>query len=103
MLGRHSTMGRVRLALAQLVVVGAIIYALYPTASADVEAGENMCFPLHWCLPGTTGKWTSSQSGNPTLTDEDVRSVLAYLRAEFGRVGSPPRNHRQHENEHAHR
>ena len=29
--------------------------------------------------------------GNPTLTDEDVNAVLAYLRAEFGRSGSSPR------------
>ncbi len=57
---RHSTTRWVRFALAQLVVVGAIIYALHPTASADVEAGENICFPVHWCFPGTTGKWTSS-------------------------------------------
>ena len=27
------------------------------------------------------------RGGNPTLTEEDVKAVLAYLRAEFGRSG----------------
>ena len=44
------------LSLALLVVFGVIIYASDPTAGADVEVGENICFPVHWCVPGTTGK-----------------------------------------------
>ncbi len=44
------------LSLALLVVFGVIIYASDPTAGADVEVGENICFPVHWCLPGTTGE-----------------------------------------------
>ena len=45
------------LSLAVLVVFfGVIIYASDPTAGADVEVGENICFPVHWCLPGTTGE-----------------------------------------------
>lgn len=42
------------LSLALLVVFGAIIYASDPIGGADVQVGENICFPVHWCLPGTT-------------------------------------------------
>ena len=31
------------------------------------------------------------RGGNPTLTEEDVEAVLAYLRAEFGRTNTPHR------------
>ncbi len=44
------------LLLALLVVFGVVIYASDPIAGADVEVGENICFPVHWCLPGTTGE-----------------------------------------------
>ncbi|MCZ6641809.1 MAG: hypothetical protein O7G86_07290 [Gammaproteobacteria bacterium] len=31
------------------------------------------------------------KGGNPTLTEEDVKSVIAYLRAKFGESGSSSR------------
>ena len=42
--------------LAILAVFSVIIYASGPTARADIEVGENLCAPVHWCLPGTTGE-----------------------------------------------
>ena len=39
-----------------LVIFGVIIYASVATEGADVEVGENRCFPVHWCIPGTTGE-----------------------------------------------
>ena len=44
------------LSLALLVVFGVIIYASNPMGGADVQVGENICFPVHWCLPGTNGE-----------------------------------------------
>lgn len=43
------------LLLALLGIFGAIIYASVPTDGTDVEVGENRCFPVNWCIPGTTG------------------------------------------------
>ena len=43
-------------ALAILAVFSVIIYASGPTARADIEVGENLCAPVHWCLPETTGE-----------------------------------------------
>ena len=53
MIPDHAGSMWTRLSLALLVVLGVIIYASYPTAGADVEVGENLCFPAHWCLPET--------------------------------------------------
>ncbi len=53
------------LSLALLVVFGVAIYASDPIAGADVEVGENICFPVHWCIPGTTGE--SAIEVAPTL------------------------------------
>ena len=36
-----------------LVIFGVVIYASVATEGADVEVGENRCFPVHWCIPGT--------------------------------------------------
>ena len=41
------------LSLVLLVIFGVIIYASVPSEGADVEVGENRCFPIHWCIPGT--------------------------------------------------
>ncbi len=52
------------LLLVLFVVFGAIIYASVPTDGADVEVGENRCFPVHWCLPGTTGESPINTNGD---------------------------------------
>ncbi len=49
--------------LAILAVFSVIIYASGPTARADIEVGENLCAPVHWCLPGTTGESASDTYG----------------------------------------
>ncbi len=50
------------LSLALLVVFGVIIYMSDPT-DEGVEVGENRCFPVHWCIPGTTGESAIDQTG----------------------------------------
>ncbi len=44
------------LSIALLVLFGVVINASNRTVGTDVEVGENICFPVHWCLPGTTGE-----------------------------------------------
>jgi|GEM_PF-6206572 len=65
MMGDHRGSKWAWLLSALVVVFGAIIYASDRSAGADVEVGENRCFPVHWCLPGTTGE-------SPINTDGDV-------------------------------
>ena len=69
------------LSLALLVVFGVIIYVSNPIAGPDVEVGENICFPAHWCLPGTTGESTVEVA--PTA---DAPPPAAWLDARAGAV-----------------
>lgn len=51
---RGST--RAWLSFVLLAVFGLIVFASCSTAEADLEVGENRCFPVHWCIPGTAGE-----------------------------------------------
>ena len=60
----HHWSGWAWLWLTPLIVFGVIIYAADRSNGADVEVGENICFPVHWCIPGTTGESAIDADGN---------------------------------------
>ncbi len=60
----HHWSGWAWLWLVPLIVFGIIVYVSDPATDADVEVGENICFPVHWCIPGTTGESAIDADGN---------------------------------------
>ena len=60
------------LLLTLLIVLGVIVDGLNSANGAEVEVGENICFPAHWCIPGTAGETAinlAPTSDTPPMTE----------------------------------
>ncbi len=73
------------LSLALLAAFGVIIYALVPTDGADVGVRESRCFPVHWCLPGTTAGESAIDVAPTSDTPQSAERIDARAGAVSGK------------------